>query len=60
MSEQTDQIKADVEALQAATTKATDYINTLEGSTVTDDQFNNLHNALVSVTDQLNAAVPSQ
>ena len=64
MSAQTDQIKADVEALQAASDAAatqiaavTEYALSLEDGAVTDDQFAALHDALVAVTDQLNKAV---
>lgn len=64
MSEQTEQIKADVEALQTASSSAvsqihavTEYALSLEESDVTDEQFTNLHNALVGVTADLNKAV---
>ena len=60
MSEQTDQIKTDVEALQTATAAAADHIAALTNytlalgeDTVTDEQFANLHQALVDVTDTL-------
>ena len=64
MSDQTDQIKADVQALQAAATAAgarianlTDYALSLEEGAVTDEQFAALHDALTQVTDELNQAV---
>ena len=64
MSEQTDQIKADVEALQAASAAAADQIAALteevlalRAGTITDDQINNLHNALAAVTSELVTAV---
>jgi len=62
--DQVDQIKADVAALQAASAAAADQIATLtdqvlslqEGQ-ITDDQINNLHNALADVTAELVKAV---
>ena len=64
MSEQTDQIKADVEALQAASAAAaaqiaalTDQVLALQAGEITDDQINNLHQALADVTAELVKAV---
>ena len=64
MSEQTDQIKADVEALQAASAAAanqiatlTDQILALQAGAITDEQIENLHLALVDVTNELVKAV---
>jgi hypothetical protein len=60
----TDQIKADVEALQAASAAAanqiavlTDQVLALEAGQITDDQITNLHNALADVTSELVKAV---
>ncbi|HKV43855.1 MAG TPA: hypothetical protein VJT32_04160 [bacterium] len=62
--EQIDQIKADVEALQAAGAAAadqiavlTDQVLALEAGTITDEQIDNLHNALAGVTRDLVKAV---
>lgn len=64
MSEQTDQIKADVEALQAASAAAADQIATLtdqvlalQAGAITDDQIAALHQALSDVTAELVQAV---
>lgn len=66
MSEQTDQIKADVEALQAASAAAadqiavlTDQVLALQADDITDEQIDNLHNALADVTSELVTAVES-
>lgn len=57
-------IKADVEALQAASAAAcdqiaelTDQVLALQADQVTDEQIENLHNALAAVTSELVAAV---
>jgi hypothetical protein len=53
-----DTIKSDVEALQAATASAVALLGELSGGVqVTQDQLDNLHGALASVTDDLNNAV---
>jgi hypothetical protein len=64
--EQVDQIKADVAALQDASAAAadqiaalTDQVLALQAGTITDDQINNLHDALAGVTAELVAAVES-
>jgi ABC-type uncharacterized transport system ATPase subunit len=64
MTDQTDQIKADVEALQAASAAAaaqiatlTDQVLALQEGQITDDQIANLHEALAAVTSELVAAV---
>jgi hypothetical protein len=62
--EQVAQIKQDVEELQAASAAAADQIATLtdqvlalqEGD-ITDEQIDNLHNALAAVTSELVTAV---
>jgi hypothetical protein len=61
---QIDQIKSDVAALQAASAAAadqisnlTDQILALQAGQITDDQIDNLHNALAAVTDELVTAV---
>jgi hypothetical protein len=60
----TDQIKADVAALQAASAAAadqiavlTDQVLALQAGSITDDQIENLHNALAAVTSELVTAV---
>jgi mRNA-degrading endonuclease toxin of MazEF toxin-antitoxin module len=62
--EQVDQIKADVAALEAAGSAAADQIDTLtqqildlQAGTITDEQIDNLHNALQAVTSELVTAV---
>jgi hypothetical protein len=51
-------IKADVEALQVATADAVAMLDTLSGGVqVSQDQLDNLHAALGTVTADLNAAV---
>jgi len=62
--EQIDQIKADVADLQAASAAAasqistlTDQILALQAGMITDDQIDNLHNALAGVTSELVTAV---
>jgi hypothetical protein len=62
--EQVDQIKSDVQALQAASAAAADQIAVLtqnildlQAGTITDDQISNLHNALQGVTSELVTAV---
>jgi hypothetical protein len=61
---QIDQIKADVEALQAASAAAadqiavlTDQILGLQEGQITDEQIDNLHKALAAVTAELTRAV---
>jgi hypothetical protein len=60
----TDQIKEDVAALQAASAAAadqiavlTDQVLALQAGSITDDQIDNLHNALAAVTSELVTAV---
>ncbi|HEX3454195.1 MAG TPA: hypothetical protein VHS03_06180 [Gaiellaceae bacterium] len=62
--EQIDQIKTDVAALEAASAAAadqiaalTDQVLALQEGTITDEQIDNLHNALAGVTSELVAAV---
>lgn len=64
MTDQTDQIKQDVEQLQAASAAAADQIAVLtqqvldlQSGTITDDQIQNLHDALQAVTAELVSAV---
>ena len=64
MSDQTDQILADVAALQAASAAAanqiatlTDEVLALQAGEITDDQITNLHDALGAVTSELVTAV---
>lgn len=64
MSEATDQIKADVAALQAQSSIAaeqigelTDQVLALQEGEITDEQLTNLHEALVAVTSELATAV---
>jgi hypothetical protein len=53
-----DTIKADVEALQQATTSAVDTIDRLgSGTQVSQEQLDNLHAAIVQATSDLNDAV---
>lgn len=60
----TQQIKDDVAALQAASAAAadqiavlTDQVLALQAGQITDDQINNLHEALAAVTSELVTAV---
>jgi hypothetical protein len=60
----TEQIKADVAALQAASAAAadqigvlTDQVLALQAGQITDDQIANLHDALAGVTSELVSAV---
>ena len=62
--EQVDQIKNDVEKLQNASAAAadqiarlTDQVLALQAGEITDDQINNLHQALADVTSELVKAV---
>jgi len=62
--EQVDQIKNDVAALEAASAAAahqiavlTDQVLALQAGEITDDQINNLHQALADVTSELVSAV---